>query len=912
MLAGRAAETARLRQLIEAARGGRSDALVMQGDPGVGKTALLRFAVEEGRDFAVLECRCVESESALPFAGLHDLIRPLLTSLEGLPEVQAAALRGALAIGPPDGVGERFAVYAGALGLVAGAAEISPVLCVIDDAQWLDHESAEALIFVARRLEADAVAVLLATRAGAGELELSGIEAMRIEALPEEDAVEMLTGATRFPVAPHVAERLARETGGNPLAMLESAHALTAEQLAGRQPLMGPLPIGPSTERLFSPRIEALSLSARRALLVAAAADESDLGPILAAAHELGGDASGLEEAETAGLIAVADARVLFAHPLVRSAAYVSAPPTERRAAHRELANALDEPRRAWQLALSAFGPDERIAQALESAAMAARARKGFASASAALDRSARLSEHPPAQARRLYLAADAARLAGQCEHASRLLETAVECDKSGREEDAITHLRGRVELLRGHTDAAQSILLAAAKTVEARDRSRAAALLSEAAFAAMIGGDGDAAVSIASQAREVQDTDRGLVSAITGLVLGTALFRAGRLDAGLRLVVEAADIVAETPDETIEPEYVIHAAHVLSWVGEYRRARALLDATLQDIRATGALGVLPWALYTSADLDTRTGSWSAARADACEAVSIARDTGNQLWLTYALGCLTMLDAMQGRESEARTHAAEAEDLARQLGIELPRKVADALGLLELSLGRPENAIPHLEAAGHAGSRLALPDLVEAYTRAQRPLPEAIGGLLKPGKETAAGVGALFPHCRGIVAGDDFDGALKAALEAYEAAGMPFGRARVALLLGERLRRAGRRAESREHLRAALDGFTQLGAAIWAERARGELRATGERVGSRRREGEDRLTAQELQVARVVARGATNKEAAATLFLSAKTIEYHLGHVYSKLRVRSRTELAHHLAHDPELQLAGVTRPDTG
>jgi DNA-binding CsgD family transcriptional regulator len=344
----------------------------------------------------------------------------------------------------------------------------------------------------------------------------------------------------------------------------------------------------------------------------------------------------------------------------------------------------------------------------------------------------------------------------------------------------------------------------------------------------------------------------------------------------------------------------------VLAWAGEHRRARRLLDRVLRQLRASRALGVLPWALYVSSDLDMRTGRWSAARADAWEASRIADDTGNALWRSYALGCLAMLDAAQGREQDCRANAAEAAAIAARLEIERPRKVADALGLLELGLGRPQEAIPHFEDAGHAGTRLALADLVEAYVRVQRPIPKAVHDLLAGLHPNAPAMLALKQRCRGLMASDDgFEVCLVEALEAYDQVGMPFARARTQLVLGERLRRLGRRVDSRGHLRAAADCFAGLDAAPWSERAAQELRATGETMPPRGEDTRDRLTPQELQVALVVAQGATNREAGARLFLSPKTIDYHLGRVYRKLGVRSRTELAHRVAAtvDPSVAL---------
>jgi DNA-binding CsgD family transcriptional regulator len=364
----------------------------------------------------------------------------------------------------------------------------------------------------------------------------------------------------------------------------------------------------------------------------------------------------------------------------------------------------------------------------------------------------------------------------------------------------------------------------------------------------------------------------------------------------GLERVRAAAASAELALDDGLEPEYAVHAAHVLAWVGEFRRARLLLDRVLLAARKSGALGVLPWALYVASDLGIRTGHWPQARADAWEATRVAEEAGNEFLRAYALGCLAVLDAGQGRDAECAAHAAQAESIAARLDVECPRKVSDARGLLALGLGRPTEAIAHFRHAGVVGTRMSLPDLVEAYVRAQLTVPDDVRTCVAALPTGDPLVRAMVDRCRGLMsAGAEFETHFQHAIAACDEAWLPFARARTALLLGERLRRAGRRADARAALRAAADGFRRLEAIPWIERAEGELRATGETVQRRPRDEDEQLTAQELQVALVVARGATNREAGAALFLSPKTIEYHLGRVYRKLGVRSRTELSRRL-----------------
>ena len=917
-LVARSVERARIDRLLEAARTGRSDAVILRGEAGIGKSTLLRHAADRAAGMTVLEARGVESESELPFAALSELLRPALDHLDALSGAQSAALRGALALGPSQAA-DRFAVYTAAVSLLAATAEDAGLLCLIDDAHWLDSSSAEALLFVARRLEADGVALLIAAREGEEpRFEAGGVEDLEVGGLDHEAVAALLAmHAARPPVA-EVAQRLARETAGNPLALAELARLLSEGQLAGREPLGEPLPAGASAARSFRRRVAALSAPARRALLFAAAEAGGDLGAILAAAHSVGVAASALEEAEAAGLVAVAEASLSFSHPLVRSAAYSCATPADRRSAHRALAQTFGDDRRAWHLAAAAFGPDEEVACALEQAAGSALGRRGYSAAAAALERAARLSPEGVPRTRRLVAAADAARQGGRTEHALRLLAEALEHACEPQLRATILHARGRIELFRGRAQAAHELLAAAASGVEGRDCDLAASMLADAALASLLAGDALGAVAMGRRAQETTQAEGGVPELITKLILGTALYRIGQVREGLRLVQSGAAIAEH---ERLEPEYRVHAAHVLTWSGDYARARTLLRSVIEELRTTGALGVLPFALYASAGLDTRTGHWTSAYADASEAVRIASDTDNRFWRCHALACVSLVEAGQGSEERCRGHASEALALARSLDIECPREIGDALGLLELGLGRPDQAIGHLEpvtriTVGKAGgqpvlARASLPDLVEAYVQSGRvPPTELVAGLagLAEAVESTSFC-ALAARCRGLLGGDEeIDAHFTEALRLHELAGMPFATARSALSYGERLRRCGRRVESRVQLRAARETFLRLGAQPWADRAARELQATGETVRRRGALAAEQLTPQELQIALVVARGTTNREAGAALFVSPKTVEYHLGRIYRKLGVRSRTELALLVADDSGLLLP-VTDP---
>lgn len=904
---GRTTECARIELLLDSARRGRSGALVLWGEAGIGKSVLLRYAADRSVNIRVLEARGVESESELPFASLSELLRPCLDQLESLPRAQSAALRGALALGPSE-ASDRFAVYTAVLGLLAAAAEDRPLVCLLDDVQWFDRPSAEALLFAARRLEAEGVALLFAARECEGSrFEPRGLEQLHLGSLDAEDVGALIAAHSARPPAPEVAERLTRETTGNPLALVELLRLLSDEQLAGREPLSDPLPAGASVEHRFRRLIGERSQPTRQALLLAATAGVGDLGPILAAARVLGVDASAFEEAEEAGLIAVSEARLSFPHRLVRSAAYSSASPSARRAAHRALAETVDDERRAWHLAAAAFGPDEEVARALERAADSARERHGYAAAATALERAARLSPDEAPRAKRLFAAADAASLGGHTERALSLLARALQSADDPQLRAAIQQARGRIELFRGRTQAAHGLLATHAASIEPIDPDRAASMLADAALASLLAGDAHGSVEMGRRAQSALRARGGDAELMTKLILGTALYRVGRVSEGLQLVRSAAAIAEGGGADAYA---LVHTANILTWAGEFSRARALLRKAIGELRATTALGSLPFALYVSAGLDTRTGRWTVAYADIFEAIRIASDTDNPLLTCHALGQLALIEAGQGREEKCRAHASEALALARSLDIEYPREIGDALGLLELGLGHPEEAIRHLrpvtciavdDARGHPVlARASLPDLVEAYLLAgSSPPQELVAALAAPAEDPgSASFRALAERCRGLLAGDEeLDAHFGEAIRLYELAGMPFAAARAALSYGERLRRSGRRVESRVQLRGALETFLRLGARPWSERAERELQATGESVRRREASATEELSPQELQIGLVVAQGLTNREAGAALFLSPKTIEYHLSRVYRKLGVRSRTELARLVAH---------------
>jgi tetratricopeptide (TPR) repeat protein len=466
VLIGRETECATIDELIERAQAGTAGTLVVSGQAGVGKTALLEYTVGRAEGMTVLRALGVDTEVEIEFSALLGLSRPVLDLLPEIPERQADALRGALGLVPVE-VADRFTIGAATLSLLAAAAERRPLLVAVDDAHWLDRSSMDALVFAARRLEADRVCLLFCCRLGeertfavpgARTLQLSGLE-------PDEAA--LLLG--RDPIAPSVVELLVRATQGNPLALIELPGLLSPEQLDGREPLPDPLPAGSSIERAFARRVEALPEESRSALLVAAISTSSAAEPILAALTSLDLDPSSLESAEDAGLLSMGDGRLEFRHPLLRSVVYHVAAPSERRAAHRALADACGEAapeESAWHLAAAALGPDEDVAAALERAAIGAIRRSGYAGAATALERAARLSPDENARLRRLYEAANAAWEAGHSERAVALLQEPLERCRDARLRSRILHLRYQIERLTGSVVEALSHLTAAAELV--------------------------------------------------------------------------------------------------------------------------------------------------------------------------------------------------------------------------------------------------------------------------------------------------------------------------------------------------------------------------------------------------------------------------------------------------------------
>lgn len=903
MFVGRSEEQSRLGALIDGARRGESSAVILYGEPGVGKSTLLERAMRGADGYVVLRAQPLQAESELPFAGLADLLRPVLHLRERIPPPQRQALGSALALGPAS-AGDRFAVAAATLSLLAAAGEQSPVVAVVDDAHWLDRPSRIALVFAARRLVNEGVVVLLALR-DRDWLHTTGLDALRLDGLAPSDASKLLNGAGDG-LTGAVRARLVTDTRGNPLALLEAVATLTPGQRRGLEAITEPLAVGTALERAFAQQLEGLPHDTQRALLIAAASDTGSTGEIMAALAESGLGGTALEPAERGGVIALTAEYVTFRHPLVRSAAYHARDPTERRAAHRALAAAVGaDDRAAWHLAAAAAGPDERVAALLETAGATALERSAYAAAARAFEAAAMLSATDTDRLRRTIGAGRALWLAGDPDRAGSVLDGSLEFVTEPIPRAQIQMLRGATMLFTRPVAETFSLLVAEAERVEPANSQLAAEMLSLATIVCFMAGDPGRAEAVARRARHAAGLDASVAERAARLSLGLAIVHSGHVTEAVSLI---ESVLAELGPADLEsrdgvlPLALAGAVQTLVWTERVETARALIEGSIAAARSADAATILPYALATLSEIEIRYGSIAAAYAAAAESVQLSRDTGQFVESSFSYVSLARVEAILGHEAECRTLVATALEVAQTTGADSIRTYSTGvLGLLELSLGRPELAATHLRECARLqrAQRMDLPtavpsagDLVEALVRSgdvagARSALDAVEisardtGLRWPAAIAARGRGLLADE-------DDYESAFAEALEAHGDR-MPFERARTDLCLGMRRRRSRRRAA----LLSALSFFETTGAEPWAEQARAELRAAGDSQLSshRTKVSLQTLTPQELQVALTAANGATNKETAASLFLSTKTVEFHLSNTYRKLGVRSRAEL---------------------
>jgi len=889
-----------LDELLEQVCRGRSTVLVMRGEAGVGKTALLEYVAGRARGCRLARVTGVQSEMELAFAGLHQLCAPMLSRAECLPVPQREALRTAFGLAeglPPD----RFLVGLAVLSLLSEVAAERPLLCVIDDEQWLDHASAQALGFVARRLAADPVGLVFAARVP-GE-ELTGLRELTVAGLPDDDARALLESALAGPLDARVRDLIVSEAGGNPLALLELPHGLTPAQMAGGfgLPLSAPLPS--RIEDSFRQQLDALPDPAQRLLLVAAADPSGDPVLIRRAAGRLGIPAQAAGPAVEAGLLEFR-AHVWFRHPLVRSAAYRSASPQDRQEVHLALAEVIDpriDPdRRAWHRAKAAAGPDEEVAKELESSVGRAQARGGLAAAAAFLERAVALTADPARRTERALAAAQASLQAGAFGKALELLVMAEAGPLDELQAGRADLLRGQATFVSGLGSDAPPLLLKAAKRLEQLDlglaRETYLSAWMAAMFAGRLAGAGDllevsrAARALPAPAHPPRPVDL-ILDGLARLVTDGAAAAAP----ALRHVVSAFADPGICAAEGLRWGWFAQAAASALWDDD--AWHAMLVRQVRLAHDAGALDQLPIILGALGTATVWGGDFAAAASLIAEADAVCEATGSRTAPFAAM----MLASLRGDQAEAapliEASIARAAAGGQGIAVACAHWVA---AILANGLGRYEEA---LAAAQHATedaftlhiSMWALPELVEAAARSGN--TEVAAGALDRLVETTQAGGTDFglgleARCRALLGGGAAaDGLYREAIGRLGRTRLRPELARAHLLYGEWLRRQGRRLDARGQLRTAHDMLTAIGMEAFAGRAGRELTATGEKVCRRSVETRGQLTPQEGQIARLARDGRTSPEIGAQLFLSARTVEWHLGKVFTKLGIGSRREL---------------------
>jgi DNA-binding CsgD family transcriptional regulator len=900
-LRGRGEECALLDGMVSAVRGGQSRTLVLRGEAGVGKTALLNHLIATASDLQVVRAIGVESEMELAFASIHQMCGPLLVHLDALPAPQREALEivFGLSAGPaPD----PFLIGLSVLSLLCEASERRALVCVIDDAQWLDRASARTLAFVGRRLLADPVLLVFAARQP-GE-ELHGLPELEVHGLASGDACALLRSAVGFPLDEAVTERIAAETRGNPLALLELPRGFTATQLAGGFGLLGAQGLRGRIEQSFERRLRALPEQSRQLLLLAAAEPLGDPLLLWRAADGAGVPAAAADPAAAEGLVSIGG-RVTFRHPLVRSAVYRSASAQERRAAHLALAAATDadtDPdRRAWHRAMAASGPDEAIAQELERSAGRAQARGGLAAGAAFLERAVALSTDPARRTDRALAGTQASLRAGDFEAALGLLAAAQAGPLSELQRARLDLLSAEAAFSQSHGSDAPPLLLRAAKALETLDQGLARETYLDAWSAALFAGRFARAGSIydvshaARRAPPAPDPARASDVLLDGFAL---LLTDGRA-AATPVLQEAASRFAgdaSSVDEVLRWGWLATIGAVLVW--DYESCVAVASRGVQLARDCGALTVLAVALNIMAQAVALGGEYATASQLISEADAVTEATGTHV-LPY--GAL-YLAAYQGREAdvsnlvEVTVQEATARGQGNAVGFASLAQavVANGRGRYREALAPARDAsddLPELVVA-----MWGLIELVEAAARSgESELARRALDRLAARSDVSAGDWGRGVEARSralLSEGDAAESLYREAIERLARTRLRPELARAHLLYGEWLRRENRRLDARAQLRTAHDLLSEIGMSLFDERARSELLATGERVRKRTPETRDELTAQERQIAMLARDGLSNPEIGGRMFLSPRTVEWHLRKVFTKLGINSRRELA--------------------
>ena len=882
--------------LLEAVRGGRSGVLVVRGEAGVGKTALLDYAVESAADLTVARAVGVESESELAFAALHQLCGPMLDRIQKLPDPQREALGTAfgLTLGPaPD----RFLIGLAVLSLLSEVAEERPLLCVVEDAQWLDQASAQVLAFVARRLLAESVLMVFGARYST--VELTGLPELVVEGLPASDARELLTAAVRWPLDEQVRERIIAETRGNPLALLELPRGLSPAQLAGGFGLPEVLPLSGRIEESFLRRVDGLPDQARRLLVLVAADPVGDPALVWRAAARLGIGTEAAAPAADAGLVEFGVA-VRFRHPLVRSAVYRAASVAARREAHAALAEAtdpgVDPDRRAWHAAQATPGPDEQVAAELERSAGRAQARGGLAAAAAFFERAAVLTADATHRARRVLAAAQAKLLAGAPDAALGLVAAAEAGPLDEFERAQADRLRAQIAFTQRRDSDAPVLLLRAAKRLEPLDSGLARETYLDALWAARsarrVGSEGGVR-EVAAAALAAPPADPRRVSDLLLDGLATELTE-GYEAAAPTLKQAVSECRGSSSEEVLRWLWPAAVAARILWDDEAFDALATRHIELG--RSTGALTGLPIA-YTMGIL---------AHVFAGELTSAAQLVEELQTVTEAMQSYlppygpVIVAAWRGREGEASVLIEGALREAASRGEGVVTAVAQyARAVLCNGLGRYPEALAAATESDSPDSllvsKMVVVELIEsaARTGARATATGALARLSEMARVSGTDwVVGIEARSRAMLSeGDAAESCYREAVERLGRTRVRAELARTHLLYGEWLRRENRRVDARQELRRAHEMLTEMGLEGFAQRARQELMATGETVRKRSVETAVDLTPQEAQIARLARDGLSNPEISTQMFISARTVEWHLRKVFTKLGITSRREL---------------------
>jgi DNA-binding CsgD family transcriptional regulator len=904
MLLDRQGEKQELHRLLAAARKGMSGAIVLRGEAGIGKTALLDFAAAAAGDMQVARILAIESEMEWGFAGVHQLLVPFMRRLERLPVPQRRALMSALGLAA-DEAPDRFLVGLATLTLLSDAASEQPLLAVIDDAQWLDHESAAVLAFVARRLYADRVAMLFAVREPEERsVALEGLAELRVEGLPDADARKLLASVAAGELDEHVGDRIVAEIRGNPLALVELGAELTPAEVSGRSLLPQPLPLSRRLEERFLSRVRTLPADSQTLLLLASAEQLGDPEVLWRAADRLG---VAPEAAEAPGFerLLTLTPRLRFHHPLIRSAVYQGASAPARRGAHEALAAAVDRnrdpDRRAWHLAAAAIGPDEAIAGELESAAERARARGGIAATAQFLTRAAELTPGDPDRVRRLIAGAIAELVAGAPVRALALLERAHPIEAGSLDEGRGLRLRGNLASAFGEGANAPSLLLQAARVLQPLDAGLARATLLDAVEVAFWTEDiPSLEVTLTAEAiRRVPEDS----ATIPDLLLDgfMTMFLDGHEAAAPLLRRAVARLRTEDLTDADAPRWLGVGGRAARELLDDDACRALDDRCIALARSQGALTLLPLVLDYVGRLEADCGRFDRAEAMLAEAREIQRATGNP----REFGTMTTelcLRVYRGEETQARETAAALMGTASERRHTLASTFAHIqLCILNLGLGRYAEAYECARAAYAAPFILTgmhvFENLIEAASRVGQSATAdsalaALGDRVRAsGTRYARG---LLARSRALVAADvNAEPLYQEALAELSHGQESIDLARAHLLYGEWLRRERRRRDARAQLGAAHDMFESMGATAFAQRAQIELLATGGTARKRTPETSDDLTPQESQIALLASHGVPNAEIASQLFISPSTVAHHLRKVFRKLGVSNRVQLAH-------------------